>query len=64
MVMRALRLNYLAPDIIAAIIDGRQPPDLTRRKLLNTSIPMDWVQQRVLLGFPSQVDPGRNEERY
>lgn len=64
MVMRALRLNYLAPDIIAAIMDGRQPPDLSRRKLLNTSIPMDWVQQRVLLGFPSQVDPGRNEERY
>ncbi len=64
MVMRALRLNYLAPDIIAAIIDGRQPPGLTRRKLLNTSIPMDWVQQRVLLGFSSQVDPGRNEERY
>ncbi|MDT8760519.1 recombinase family protein [Sphingomonas psychrotolerans] len=64
MVMRALRLNYLAPDIIAAIVDGRQPADLTRRKLLNTSIPMDWVQQRALLGFPCQTDPGRNEERY
>lgn len=64
MVMRALRLNYLAPDIIAAIVDGRQPADLTRRKLLYTSIPTDWAQQRLLLGFPPQVDPGRNEERY
>jgi hypothetical protein len=63
-VMRALRLNYLAPDIIAAIVDGRQPADLTRQKLLHMSIPMDWVQQRALLGFPPQFDPGRNEERY
>jgi site-specific DNA recombinase len=56
-VMRALRLNYLAPDIISAIIDGRQPADLTRRKLLNSSIPMDWAQQRVLFGFPARQEP-------
>ncbi len=40
-VMRALRLNYLAPDITAAIVDGRHPADLNRRKLLHASIPMD-----------------------
>jgi site-specific DNA recombinase len=63
-VSRALRLNYLAPDIIAAIVDGRQPRDLTRRKLLNASIPMDWAQQRALLGFPSQHDPKPRDEHY
>lgn len=61
---RALRLNYLAPDIIVAIVDGRQPPDLTRRKLLNASIPLDWAQQRALLGFPAQHDPRANDQHY
>jgi DNA invertase Pin-like site-specific DNA recombinase len=63
-VMRALRLNYLAPDITAAIIDGRQPANLTRRKLLNASIPMDWAQQRVLLGFPARHDPRPGDQHY
>ena len=63
-VMRALRLNYLAPDIISAIIDGRQPADFTRTKLLNSSIPMDWAQQRVLFGFPPRQDSRGHEERY
>jgi site-specific DNA recombinase len=48
---RFLRANYLAPDIQAAIIDGRQPPDLTAWDLLNGPLPMDWEQQRQLLGF-------------
>jgi DNA invertase Pin-like site-specific DNA recombinase len=48
---KALRLNYLAPDIIGAILDGSQPDDLTRKVLLNSNIPMDWETQRTLLGF-------------
>lgn len=63
-ISRALRLNYLAPDIIASIVDGRQPPDLTRKKLLNSSIPMDWSQQRALFGFPAQHDPRANDQHY
>src|SRR5437773_12422060 len=31
---RLVRLSYLAPDIIQAILDGRQPRDLTPEKLL------------------------------
>jgi len=31
---RLVRLSYLAPDIIQAILDGRQPRDLTADKLL------------------------------
>ena len=39
---RLLRLNYLAPDIQAAIMDGSQPPALTSRKLVFSSLPLDW----------------------
>ena len=49
-----LRLPWLAPDITDAIVNGRQPPRLTARKLirLSTHLPMDWGDQRRLLGFP------------
>jgi hypothetical protein len=48
---RFLRANYLAPDIQAAILDGTQPPTLTAWHILNGPLPMDWEQQRQLLGF-------------
>src|SRR5579859_6415845 len=34
---RVLRLAFLAPGITAAILDGRQPPDLTATRLLQSS---------------------------
>lgn len=49
-------LNYLAPDIVASIRDGTQPPELTCRTLMAAKIPMDWALQRRLLGFPDQPD--------
>ena len=49
---RLLRLSYLAPDITQAILDGRQPPDLTAEKLLEHSrLPLAWHEQRIVLGF-------------
>src|ERR1700726_3152650 len=49
---RLVRLSYLAPDITQAILDGRQPPDLTAEKLLEHSrLPLAWHNQRTLLGF-------------
>lgn len=48
---RLLRLNYLAPDIQTAIVDGTQPSELTRHKILFGSLPLDWDQQRQLMGF-------------
>ena len=51
-----VRLNYLAPDIVAAILDGTQPPELTCTKLTGANLPMDWALQRRLLGFPDQPD--------
>lgn len=53
---RKLRLNYLAPDIIAAILDGTQPRELTGRKLMTADLPLDWALQRKLLGFADRPD--------
>lgn len=49
---RLLRLGFLAPDIVAAILDGRQPDDLSTSKLIGmTDLPLDWAEQRQVLGF-------------
>ena len=45
-----LRLTLLAPDIVEAILDGRQPADLGLPGLLG-AVPADWSGQRqALLG--------------
>ncbi len=49
---RKARIGWLAPDIIIAIIEGRQPATLTRRVLSQASnIPLDWNEQRKVLGL-------------
>ena len=49
---RLVRLSYLAPDLTQAILDGRQPRDLTAEKLLKHSrLPLAWHDQRTVLGF-------------
>jgi hypothetical protein len=49
---RLVRLSYLAPDIAQAILEGRQPRDLTAEKLLEHSrLPLAWHDQRTVLGF-------------
>ena len=49
---RLVRLSYLAPDITQAILDGRQPRDLTADKLLaHSRLPLAWHDQRTVLGF-------------
>src|SRR4029077_2398246 len=46
------RLSYLAPDITQAILEGRQPRDLTAEKLLEHSrLPLAWHDQRIVRGF-------------
>ena len=51
---RLLRLNYLAPDIQAAIYAGTQPLTLMPRDLIFGTMPIDWGHQRQLLGFAQQ----------
>lgn len=48
---QVLRLTTLAPDIVMAIIEGRQPKLLTLRKLLREGFPYSWEEQRRELGF-------------
>jgi site-specific DNA recombinase len=49
---RLVRLSYLAPDITEAILDGRQPRDLTADKLLaHSRLPLGWHEQRTVLGL-------------
>jgi site-specific DNA recombinase len=49
---RVVRLSYLAPDITQAILEGRQPRDLTAEKLVaHSRLPLAWRDQRTALGF-------------
>jgi DNA invertase Pin-like site-specific DNA recombinase len=42
---------FLAPEIVEAILEGRQPLDLTFAKL-SQHIPLSWSDQRRQFGFP------------
>jgi hypothetical protein len=47
---RILRLTLLAPDIVEAILNGRQPPGLQLDPLLEP-FPVDWQRQRDIIQF-------------
>ena len=49
-VRRLLRFGYLAPDIVEAIVEGRQPRSLTVKRLLKEN-PCVWPEQRAAFGF-------------
>lgn len=51
-VARILRLTLLAPDLVAAIVDGRQAAGLQLEELL-TPFPMEWERQLEVLGLGS-----------
>jgi len=45
-------IAFLAPDITEAILDGRQPTELSAARLKRMrDLPLDWQQQRRYLGF-------------
>ena len=50
-VSRILRLTLLAPDIVEAILDGRQPKELRLEELLTTLSALWEVQRQVLLAL-------------
>ena len=41
----------LAPDITEAILEGTQPIDLNLDRLINAALPLQWAEQRSVLGF-------------
>ena len=48
-----MRVSYLAPDIVSIILAGRQPPELSVKRLVRTSqdLPLEWGSQRAFLGI-------------
>ncbi len=49
---RMIPFAFLAPDIVEAIVDGRQPVELTAARLKRVrDLPASWVEQRRVLDF-------------
>ncbi len=47
---RILRLSFLAPEVVKAILRDRHPVELTAKRLANsTRLPIAWDEQRALL---------------
>lgn len=49
-VWEMLRLTRLAPDILTAMLEGKQPRHLNLQAI-RRGIPVDWAEQRRVLGF-------------
>ena len=54
------RLAFLAPDLQAAILEGRQPAHLTLEQLIERPIPIDWEEQRAIF----ELDTARSKLRH
>ena len=51
-ISRTLPLAFLAPDIVKSILEGKQPVELTAKRLTRLDhLPIDWKAQRQKLGF-------------
>ncbi|WP_136163489.1 recombinase family protein [Sphingomonas flavalba] len=48
---KLVRLSWLAPAMVEAILDGRQPPKLTATALLGADLPIGWRDQQETLGI-------------
>lgn len=55
-IARVLRLTLLAPDIVEAILDGRQPVGLQLDNLL-APFPVEWGAQKLALWHPQGPRP-------
>ncbi|WP_445785162.1 hypothetical protein [Sphingorhabdus sp.] len=49
--MKVAKLVCLDPYIVTAIVEGRQPLNLSPGKLLAADLPLAWADQRRVLGF-------------
>ena len=48
-VRRLVDLAFLSPELVEAILQGRQPVELTATRLTELDLPLDWTDQRSLL---------------
>jgi len=50
---KLVALSCLAPDIVRIIVEGRQPRELTARRLMELELPLCWEEQRRLVLGPA-----------
>src|SRR6202171_6308993 len=48
-IRRLVDLAFLSPELVEAILQGRQPVELTATRLTQLDLPLDWTEQRGLL---------------
>jgi hypothetical protein len=48
-IRRLVGLAFLSPELVGAILQGRQPVELTATRLTELVLPLDWTEQRRLL---------------
>jgi len=48
-IRRLVGLAFLSPELVEAILQGRQPVELTATRLTELDLPLDWTEQRELL---------------
>ena len=51
---RILRLSFLAPDLVEAILEGRQPSKLSL-ETIRKPLPTEWSEQKQLLSLGNQL---------
>jgi site-specific DNA recombinase len=48
-IRRLVCLTFLSPELVEAILQGRQPTELTATRLTELDLPLDWAEQHRLL---------------
>jgi len=48
-----VKLSWISPRIVEAVVEGRQPSMLSRKRLMDIELPLAWSDQERLLGFGS-----------
>jgi hypothetical protein len=55
-VSQVVRSAFLAPDLVEAVLQGRQPAQLTLRRIMK-NLPLDWNEQRRMFGLAHDAPP-------
>ncbi len=55
-VSQVIHAAFLAPDLVEAVLQGRQPTPLTLRQIMKR-LPCDWSEQRRMFGLAPGIPP-------
>ena len=53
--MQVIRAAFVAPDLVEAVLQGRQPARLTLRQVMK-QLPWDWSEQRRRFGLATGIN--------